>query len=92
MSNPSPGHSSSGQFALFVEGAVDDILQGYADSAALRHRLRHEDDEHVFLRVEPERGAAGTLPVHFADGAFRKTHAGVGTNGEAQSESEAGSG
>ena len=58
----------------------------------MRDRLRHEDDEHVFLRVDPEGGAARPGPVHLADGPFHKTHAGFGTNGKTQSESEAGSG
>src|SRR5882724_8618602 len=44
---------------LLVERAVDEISQGYANSSPLRNGLRHEHHEHVLLRIDPERGAAG---------------------------------
>jgi len=81
-----------GNESLFVKGSVDDVLQSHPDPSALRHCLRHEDDEHVFFRVDPEGGPACTGPVHLADGSFRRAHAGFGPNRETQPKAEAGSG
>jgi hypothetical protein len=50
----------------------------------LRHRLRHEDDEHIFLRVDPEGCATRTGPVHLADGSFCRTDASFRADREAQ--------
>src|SRR5260370_9644747 len=50
--------------------------------------LSHEDDEHIFLRVNPEGCAARAGPAHLADGPFRRTHAAFGANRQAQPESE----
>jgi len=52
---------------LFVEGSVDNVFQSHTNPPTLRDRLRHEDDEHIFLRVDPERGAPGSGPIHLAD-------------------------
>src|SRR5262249_29398826 len=76
---------------LFLECTVDDILQRDADAGAVGHRLRHENDEHVFLPVDPEGGAAGAGPVHLADGAFGLRNARFRAHGKAETEAEAGS-
>src|SRR5438477_12606808 len=84
--------SALGKRELFIKGAVDDVLQSYPDPSALRHCLRHEDDEHVLFRVDPEGGPARTGPVHLADGSFCRTHAGFRPNRETEPKAEARSG
>jgi len=43
---------------LFFKGSVDDVFHRHPQPSAVRDGLRHEDDEHVFLRVDPEGRAA----------------------------------
>src|ERR1700755_2637355 len=75
--------------ALWVESSIHQIFQRHADPSTLGDSLRHEDDEHVFLTIDPERGAAGTGPVHLADRALVRADAGISTHGKAEAESEA---
>src|SRR5437868_1195473 len=74
---------------LLLECAVNQVLQRGADAGALRDGLRHEDDEHVFLRIDPEGGAGRAGPAHLADRTFDRADAGFGAHRKAEAETEA---
>ena len=50
----------------FLERPIDLPLQRQLNSSALRGRLRHEDYEHVVLRIDEEEGPGGAVPTVFA--------------------------
>src|ERR1043166_10159570 len=69
---------------LLLKRPVYQVLQRGADAGALRDGLRHEDDEHVFLRIDPEGGAGSTRPAHLADRTFDRADAGFGAHRNAE--------
>ncbi len=71
---------------LAVERRVDEILQRHPNSIALRDRLGHDDDEHILLRIDPERRPAGARPVHLADRTISRPFARLGSNGKSEAE------
>src|SRR5216683_1990175 len=72
------------------ERPIDDVFHCHAQPPALRHGLRHEHHEHIFLGIDPERGAARARPAHFTHRPLDGTDADLGANGKSQSETEAG--
>src|SRR5258708_1128059 len=74
--------------ALLIGSGVHQVFQRGADAPALGHGLRHEDDEHVFLGIDPERGAARAGPVHLADGALVRAYARFRADRETKAKSE----
>src|SRR4051794_29596527 len=77
---------------LLHERAVHAGAHQLAVVVALAGALRHPDDGEVFLRVDPEVGAAEAAPVRVADGAGRGSFAAFGAHRESQAEAVAGSG
>src|ERR1700694_565915 len=50
----------------FPERLIDQPLQRQLNPSALRRRLRHEDHEHIVLRIDKEEGAGDAVPAVFA--------------------------
>src|ERR1700750_3294843 len=75
-----------GTIALLVESSIHQVFQGDADPHRLAAGLRHENNEHVLLTIDPECGAAGAGPAHLADRPFVRTDARVGAHREAEAE------
>jgi hypothetical protein len=46
-----------------IKGGLDEILQGRTKAVPLSHRLRHEHDEHILLRINPESRASCAADV-----------------------------
>src|SRR5258708_2399113 len=74
--------------ALLIKSAVHQVFQRGADAPALGHGLRHEDDKHVFLGIDPERGAARAGPIHLADRPLVRAYARFRADRETEAKSE----
>src|SRR5262245_21766320 len=75
-----------------VHRRVDHVLEQGAIVPALLRILDHEHDEHLLLRIDPERRAGGSAPGILAHGPGRRGFPGRGAHRKAQAEAETGPG
>ena len=80
--------SHPGYRRLLPERVIDDPLQHRLDALRPGRRLHHQDDEHVFLRIDPEIGAERAVPFQFADRARRVGDARARAHRKAEAEAK----
>jgi hypothetical protein len=66
---------------LSFKGSADEVFQDYAESYALRCRLRHEDHKHIFLG-SIQNMVSLARPIHLTDKCFLWAYASLGKDGE----------
>src|SRR5579871_329117 len=73
-----------------LDRRVHQIAHQRAGIDALSRRLRHEDGEQIFFRIDPEEGAAHAAPEELADRTRKRRDAFARADAEAETKAVAG--
>src|SRR6266852_388936 len=96
MAKLSSSRRSPGRRNLFraqthsLHRCVNQVSHQRAEIFALARALHHEHREHVFSRIDPEEGSGQSAPEELAERSWKRRHALMGADREAETEAVTG--